>query len=390
MTTNLTMTPKERVLAALDRREPDRVPTGEFAIDHSLIGEVLGRPTFWRAKRRYHEALWDGRRDAVVAGMKQDLVDFTLAMDLDMVPVNAVPHRDFPFRKPRQLDADTWEDEGGNILKYSAQTEDIGLHRRGHQAPPPSDFQLPAQLHASELELARHVIEHLGRTHFVFCRPGRFRGLGYTTGWSEDQFIRVADDPDSVAAEQLRHAENLREHIEPFVELGVDGVAIGHDYGYNSGPFVSPATFARVYFPAMQRQCQIVHEYGLPCLFHSCGNNRLILDQMVAAGMDVYQAIQPVERIDEIKRLYGDRLTLWGGVSTDTLRRGTPDEVRQQALFALKHCAPGGGLILSSSHSVVVGTPAANYRMLVQTAQERGGYPIDIPESVPEPAWADA
>ena len=384
------MNSKERVAAALELREPDRVPTGEFAIDHSLIGEVLGRETFWRAKRRYYEALWDGRRDEVVDSMKRDIVDFTLAAGLDMVPVNAVPHRDFPFRKPRQLDADTWEDERGSILKYSHETEDIGLHAPGSTPAPPMDFVLPEELDESELELVRYVVEHLGDSHFVFCRPGRFSGLSYTTGWSENLFIRVADEPEAVAAEQLRGAEGLRERLRPFVELGVDGVAIGQDYGFNSGPFVSPEAFARIYAPAMQRMCDIVHEAGLPCLFHSCGNNRLILDQMVDAGMDAYQAIQPVERIEEIKELYGNRIALWGGVSTNTLRRGTPDEVRDQALFTLKHCAPGGGLILSSSHSVVVGTPAANFRALVETAQMRGIYPVDIPEEIPQPAWADA
>ena len=66
------MTPKERVLAALRHREPDRVPTGEFATDYSILEQALGRPTFWRAKRRYTEALWDGRRDEVVEGLKRD------------------------------------------------------------------------------------------------------------------------------------------------------------------------------------------------------------------------------------------------------------------------------------------------------------------------------
>ncbi len=384
------MTPKERVLAALAHCEPDRVPVGEFATDHSVIGEVLGRPTFWRAKRRYIEALWDGRRDEVVSSMKRDLVEFTLATGLDMVPVQAVPHRDFPFRRPRQLDADTWEDDQGNVLRYSAETEDIGLHRTGSLPAPADDFELPTELDSSELELAQYVLERLGKTHFVFCRPGRFTGLGYIRGWSAEQFIRVAEHPEEVAAEQRRGAEHLRSQLAPFAALGVDGAAIGQDYGFNSGPFVSPQTFARVYAPAMQGLCEIVHGFGLPCLFHSCGNNRAILDQMVAAGMDAYQAIQPVERIDQIKRLYGDRLTLWGGVSTDTLRRGTAAQVRQESLFVLKHCAPGGGLILGSSHSIVVGTPAANYRAMLAAARERGTYPIHIPEEVPEPHGSGA
>ena len=384
------MTPKERVQAALQRREADRVPTGEFATDHSVIDQALGRPTLWRAKRRYYEALWEGRRDEVVESMKRDIVEFTLALGLDMVPVQMVPHRDFPFRKPRQLDEDVWEDECGSILKYSHETEDIGLVRRGERPARPLDFELPPEPDESEMELVHYVVEKLGQTHYVFCRPGRFGGLGYTAAWSEEQFIRVAEDPDGVAASEMRGAEWLRTAAKPFLEAGVDGVCFGTDYGFNSGPFVSPATFARVYAPALRRQCEIVHGLGAPCLFHSCGNNRMILDQMVDAGIDAYQAIQPIERIEEIKRLFGDRLTLWGGVSTDTLVRGTPEQIRQQALFTMKHCAPGGGLILSSSHSVPVKTPLRNYLAMIEAIRERGRYPIDIPEDVPQPAWGGA
>jgi len=384
------VTPKQRVLAALDHHEPDRVPTGEFATDYSVIEQALGRPTFWRGKRRYYEALWEGRRDEVVESLKRDIVDFTLALDLDMVPVNLVPHRDFPFRQPKQLDDDTWEDEQGNLLRYSHQTEDIGLVRPGDKPAPPLEFELPPEPDVSELELVHHVVQALGDTHFVFCRPGRFTGLGYVAGWSQDMFLRVADDPEGVAAAELRGAEYVASAIPPFVAAGVDGVALGADYGFNSGPFVSPATFAQVYAPALRRQCEIVHGVGWQVLFHSCGNNRLILDQMVDAGIDAYQAIQPIEKIEEIKQLFGDRLTLWGGVSTDTLVRGTPEEVRRQTLFVLKHCAPGGGLILSSSHSVPAKTPLANYRAMVETIHERGHYPIDIPEEIPEPGWGGA
>lgn len=385
------MIPKQRVLAALAHREPDRVPHGEFATDHSVIEQALGRPTYWRGKRRYTEALWAGRRDEVVEGMKRDIVEFTRTLGIDMVPVTTVPHRDYPFIAPTQIADDMWEDACGNILKYSAETEDIGLHHESGKGIPRPDFRLPPEPDASEMELTTHIIRELGKTHFIFARPGRSAGAGgYMTGWSADRFIRIAEDPDGVARQEMASAERMADAVRPFAEAGVDGVAIGVDYGFNSGPFVSPETFRKVYFPAMKRSCEIIHSFGLPVLFHSCGNNRLILDQMVEAGMDAYQAIQPIERIEEIKQLYGDRLTLWGGVSTDTLARGTPDQVRHQALFSIKHCADGGGLILSSSHSLVVRTPLANYQAMLDTIRDRGTYPIDIPEDVPQPDWGGA
>ena len=384
------MTPKERVIAALEHREPDRVPSGEFAIDYSIYEEALGRPSHCRGRLRTFQALWDGRRDEVVESQKRDTVDLTLALGIDMVCVSGVPHRDMDFPKPRQIDECMWEDANGNVIKYSVETEDIGIHTLSDKGLERPSFELPEEMDESELELVRHAMDKLGDTHFIFARPGRSGGVGYRRGWDAERFIELAEDPDGVARRQMEGAETLKDRIRPFAEAGVDAVAIGGDYGYNSGPFCSPAMWRKIYFPAMKRMCEIVHEYNLYCLFHSCGNNRLILDGMVEAGMDAYQAIQPIERIEEIKALYGDRITLWGGVSTHTLQSGTPEEVRQQALFTMKHCAPGGGLILSSSHSLEVRTPLANYQAMLDAIRERGTYPIQIPEDIPEPDWPAA
>lgn len=386
------MTPKERVLAALAHREPDRVPTGEFATDYPVIEAALGRPTFWRGKARLTKALWEGRRDEVVESQKRDLVDFTLAMGLDMVPVSAVPVRGLRPPVPRQLDETTWEYEDGSVVAWSPLTDDIGLVRRGDPAKARPRAHPPETMDDSELELARYVIERLGRTHFVFARPGRGGdGVSFPTGLGvEQEYLRIADDPEGLAADLLAGAERLAEVIKPFADLGVDGIAIGHDYGHNTGPFMSPRHFRQIYFPAMRRQCEIVHAAGLPVLYHSCGNNRLLLDMMVEAGMDCYQAIQPVERIDEIKARYGDRLTLWGGVATSSLAGGSPEDIRRQTLFSLQHCAPGGGFILGSSHSLTVGTKPDNYRMMLDTNRRHGTYPIAIEGPLPEPNWAMA
>jgi len=384
------MAPKERVQAALAHREPDRVPTGEFAVDYKIIEAVLGRPTFWRAKAKLTKALWEGRRDEVVASQKRDAVDFALAAGLDMVAVNCVPAAGVRPPVPRQVDENTWEDEAGNLLAYSPLTEDIGIVRLGDGGKPSRTVEQP--FHESEMEVARYVVERLGKTHFIFARPGRAgTGVGFPSGLGiEREYLRIADDPEGLAHDLLAGAEHMAEAIKPFVELGVDGIAIGHDFGHNTGPFMSPRHFRQIYFPAMRRQCEIIHQAGLPVLYHSCGNNRLLLEMMVEAGMDCYQAIQPVEHIEEIKALYGDRLTLWGGVATSSLASATPEQIRQETLFSLKHCAPGGGFILGSSHSITIGTRLENYLTMLETNRTRGTYPIAIPEDIPEPDWAMA
>ena len=77
------MRSKERVIAALEHREPDRVPIGEMAIDFELTEIALGRPTLYRSKWAEYMALWNGRRDEVVASYARDIVDLVRHFDLD-------------------------------------------------------------------------------------------------------------------------------------------------------------------------------------------------------------------------------------------------------------------------------------------------------------------
>lgn len=67
------MLPRERVLAALQHREPDRIPWGEHSIDYNVYQDILGRETFAQAKMKETQAYWDGRRDEVVASIDQFL-----------------------------------------------------------------------------------------------------------------------------------------------------------------------------------------------------------------------------------------------------------------------------------------------------------------------------
>ena len=89
----MTMTPKERVYAAVQHREADRVPVGEAYVDYPVIEAVLGRQTYYRSHAREVQAHWEGRRDEVVAGQKRDLVEFVRRTGLDILPVWQVPPR---------------------------------------------------------------------------------------------------------------------------------------------------------------------------------------------------------------------------------------------------------------------------------------------------------
>jgi uroporphyrinogen decarboxylase len=172
--------------------------------------------------------------------------------------------------------------------------------------------------------------------------------------------IRLAEDQDGLAEEYLAGYQSHARRIPFFAKLGFDAVLVGDDYGFNSGPFMSPAMFRRVFYPGLKHICEVAHDNGIFLICHSCGNLRMILPDMIEAGIDIYQGIQPIEDIAGLKRDFGKDLCLWGGVSNHDLVIASPDDIRRQVKESVAACAPGGGFILGSSHSITVQTPLQN------------------------------
>ena len=371
------MTPKERVKAAIAHRQPDRVPMGENEIDAPIIESVLGRPTYYTGKFRLLQAYMEGRRDEAVDSMKRDYVEFIRRMEHDIAKVMLVPDRDAEFYPLKRQGGGDYEDVNGNVFRYSEETHEL-IHLRRGDGPVKlvSSRHEPGRAYEptdSELEFARYVIEELGETHFILAPaqvgpPGMpYRG----TSHFEYMIDAVMDRPTEVRDERVRGAAGVGRAAEYWKALGCDGVISGQDLGSNQGTLISPKSLREVFFPGWQAQAEHAHRAGMPLFFHSCGNNRAVWQQFVDAGLDVYQAIQDEEPMEDLKRLHGDRLVLWGGVSCRWLDVGTPEQIREQTCRSIDVAAPGGGFILGSSHSLGVGVTYENYMAMIETWRER-------------------
>jgi uroporphyrinogen decarboxylase len=373
------LTPKERVLLALEGREPDRVPSGEFATDYPVVEAALGRRTFWRAKIREIKARWQGKRDEIVESQKRDIVEFTRKMGLEMVPVILVPSVDASFEKPEFIGPNTWRDSNGNVLRLAEGSENLLTIKRGDEGREYTEddfvYEKP-EIDESQLELVRHVISELGDTHFIFARSGD--GSISLPGGLLNGIKLCITKPDVVRKAVEVSLKRVMETDRIFAREGVDGLSPGADYGYNKGTFVHPKVVEDLFFPAMKAQCDHAHALGVKILKHSCGNNWPIMDLFVRAGYDAYQSIQPTAGMDigRLKDLYGDRICLWGGVSCERLAGGSVEEARRLTRRALQMAAPGGGLICASSHSLLVGTKYDNYRAMLDEIQRFGSYPL--------------
>lgn len=375
------MTSKERVYAALAHREADRVPVGEAYVDYPILEAVLGRKTFYRAHAREAFALWEGRRDEVVDGQKRDLVEFVRATGLDILPVWTVAPRNRVVDAPKRVGDGLWEQRDGSLLKLIPETEELVVVQKPTREVPPLPQPPPD---GSEWELWDYVVRELGQTHFLFAPGGT--GIGISAygpldiegrfGRFEAWMARIQDDPESIAAEEVAAARGYRETARALKARGLDAVRLSPDYGYGRATYCSPERFRRAFLPGLTALCAEIHAAGLAVHFHCDANMSQLTGAMVEAGVDIYQSIEPCEPIDRYKREVGDALTLWGGVSCHDLCAASPEEIRRQVRFALRHCASGGGFILGSSHNILLATRYENFRAMLDTVFEEGAYPI--------------
>ncbi|MBP1610221.1 MAG: methylcobalamin:coenzyme methyltransferase [Acidobacteria bacterium] len=374
------MLPKARMIAALEHKEPDRVPIGELAVDWDTTDRALGVETLYRGGWRELTALWDGRRDEIVESCVQDLTGLVHKFEWDFVVVPTVhPKRDY-YPKPEMLDEYCWRDAKGRVSRFSL---DLGGHAMVTKYPPMAiddlpDPKIPAQLEDSEFEAIERMVKQLGPSHFVVARvpDGTFPWRD-TVGMA-DFLERMLTEPEFVHKSIAGATKRTLAAIEAAAALKVDGVVITIDYCDNHGPLMGPRLFREFVLSPLTECVKTAHRCGLYFIKHSDGNHWSILDDFVAAGIDGWQGIQPRIGMDLrlLKEKYAGKLALIGGVNCDTLTIGTAEEVEQEVRYAIHHAAPGGGFVMCSGNTLMHGTKYENYQAMVATTRRYGRYPI--------------
>jgi uroporphyrinogen decarboxylase len=154
---------------------------------------------------------------------------------------------------------------------------------------------------------------------------------------------------------------------------------IGDDIAYKGALMFSPQVLRRTFIPALASVCRPVKEAGMKVIFHSDGDVTPIIDDMIEAGIDGLNPIEPIAGMDiaYLKRRYRGRLILVGNVDcSQVLPLGTPEKVREAARQCLRDAAPGGGHFIGSSSEITPSTPLENILTFYQTCREDGRYPI--------------
>lgn len=198
----------------------------------------------------------------------------------------------------------------------------------------------------------------------------------------ETLYFRMYDEPELVDA-LLQHLVDyycaVSRRIFEAAADALDVFFIGNDFGGQTGPLLGPAPFERFMLPHLKRMIDLGHAYGLKVQLHCCGGFEPLMPAMIAAGLDGLHAIQPCcggMDLATLKARYGRQVLFNGAIdSHHVLIEGTPARVRERTRDVLAILAPGGGYIAGASHDYILEeTPVENVAAMFDAVAEFGRY----------------
>ena len=332
------MTSRERVLTALRRQEPDRVPYCELWIDPKIARKLMGWP--------------EGVGDAGWTAEEAKALASRLRMDNIL----------YVLRPP--IYARTGEGEGGRqflgdgLIKTEA---DLSLL----ELPDPRSEALWAEARAFAREKGDYAA-------FFVTRVGLFptvMSLGF-----EAFAIALYENRPFVEAVLERYTDWAVALAERSGREGFDVFVTTDDMAFKTGPFFSPAVFREVVVPRLRRVAEVL---TIPWVFHSDGNMGPFVEDLVSLGI---AGLHPIEKgamdIRAMKRQYAGRLCLLGNVEMDLLGRGTPSQVAAEVRGLIRDVGPGGGYVATSGNSLASFLKPENVLAMSNAVRKWGKYPL--------------
>jgi len=380
------LTPRERIRAALNHQEPDRVPV--------CIGGTGGKLTESRiALLRQHFGIEGQPLPPVLAGPQLMSLDDRVLdrLETDVRYVYMRPPTGF---RARPAAGGGWHYDWGLIYREhpdSKMYEYVNHPLADATVESLADFAWPDADDSTRWAGLREEAQRLyTRTDFalVAYRPtynGLFE-LCQTLRGTEKLLMDMAQQPAFVEALFWRVGEVFKAFYRAqLTAVGdfVEWVELGDDLGSQSGPLISPAMYRSLLKPVhadliadIKRQAPRVK-----VMYHTCGAARRFLPDLAEIGVDILNPIQVAAKgmiPGEIKAEFGDRLCFLGGVDSQHLMpEGTPDQVRAEVHQRLREMGPGGGYVLAPSHNIGDDVPLTNVLAFFEAARQYGAYPLN-------------
>lgn len=398
------MTSRERVLTALNHREPDRIPvdlsghrsSGIAAIAYARLRKHLGLPA--RPIRVYdpvqqlaivdEDVLQLFRVDTIELGRAFALEDKHWA---DWTLPDGTPCLMPAWARPERVNGE-WvlRSPSGRVIArmppgvlyfeqaYYPFAEQDDLDRieelfadsmwTGVKSPPGPLVEGPDGPEVLA-EGARRLRAQTDRA-ILGLFGGNLLEMGQFFYRNDNFLLLLAANPrraheflDRVVQIHLRNLDKFLAAVGPYIDI----IVFGDDLGMQRGPQISPRMYREFFQPRQRLMWQRVRQLAphLKIQLHCCGGVRELLPGLIEAGLDAINPVQITCRgMDpvELKRYFGDQLTFWGGGcnTQEVLMRGTPAQVRDHVRRLMDIWRPGGGYVFQQVHNILADVPPAN------------------------------
>ncbi len=165
--------------------------------------------------------------------------------------------------------------------------------------------------------------------------------------------------------------------VEYTVDLPIDGILFGDDWGDQRGVIIGPERWRKFLKPRWAKIYEAVHRHGKFVLSHSCGSVAEIIPDLIEIGLDVLESVQPEAagmNPYELKKRWGDKITFWGCLgSQSTIPFGTPESIRSEVGRLKREMSMGGGFILAPAKPLQSETPTLNAVAIVESFADNNG-----------------
>ena len=340
------MNSRERVLTVLSGGIPDRVPWMEGYISNEVVEALLGHDRFLRS---------DYSQKIETPGLIRLSPDVRTVLPIDNIAYDLAPPR---FAKTEKLGGQEHITEGR--IKTA---RDLGLL---DGLPDPDDEAL---YRPAEAFLKRHKEDAAA---VIVVRTGV--GNTYLSMGIDHFCTSLILAPDLVREILERFSDWSLKVVRNVQELPFDLFWVPDDIGFGEAPMVSLDHFRRFLAPVMDK---VISAMKLPAIYHSDGNIMPLMDDIIALGVVGVANFEPGPMdIEEVKRRFGDRITIIGNIDLHyTLTQGSPEETEDEVRRRIKALAPGGRYVLASANSLPNYVKPENVKAMGSALMKHGHYP---------------
>jgi uroporphyrinogen decarboxylase len=373
------MTPKQRVRAALDHRQPDRVPLDIGGThDTTLLEEsflelrkLLGTTGAARPANRWLGSVFPDEQ-----ALKRLGSDFRAV---------ALPAPDYQVRTQRDGTRSftdewgiTWTRRPGSfyfdVLKFHTVENLSDVERLPWPEPSTGSKEWKTRLEG--LRAQARKIERNGYAAVLDFGVAPMTMTQLLVGF-EESCVLLVTAPDILRAMMEKVLEIYMAQAEGvFAAVGsqVDAVyAFADDLGTQNSLWLSPGQYRSIVKPFHRRIVDFIKtRSSAKVIFHSCGAIADYIPDLLDIGIDALNPVQvSAAGMDPefLKKEYGSDLVFWGGIDTQqVLPRGTPEQVREEVRRRIDVLGRGGGYVISAVHNIQPDVPAENVLAMAQEA----------------------